>query len=162
LHESRPGPPRLGMQDGARAVCGTGDSDERGLALAEDPRFLARDVLDRRTEDVEMVRRDVRDDRDVGRQNVCRVEPPADPDLDHPDRDARAPEQLEGRDRERLEVRRAAAARRRYRRDEPEHLIESLPEDVDVPDTDALRDGNEMWRGVEPAADAGGRQEGRD
>ena len=147
------------MEDRARPVLRALRPDERGLAGPEDARLLARDVLEPGPKDVEMVRRDVRDDGDLGREHVRRVETPADPDLHDGDGDPRPPEQLERRDRHRLEVRRRAVAGRRHGRDEGERGIESCERDVAIGKPHALGDGHEMRRRVQPARHAGGRED---
>ena len=159
LHETGADAPGFGVEDGSRAVLRPFRADESRLAPSEDAGLLARDVLERGAEDVEMVRRDVRDDRDHGLEDVRRVEAPADPDLHDGHADTGAAEELERRDRHRLEVRRRAVAGRRYGRDEGERGIERRERDVAIQEAHALRDGHEVRRGVEPARHAGGRED---
>ena len=159
LHESRPDPPRLGMEGGARALGGAQRPEERRLTLSEDSGLLTRDVLERGAENVEMVGSDVRHDRDLGPKDVRRIEPASDPDFHDGHRDARAAKQLERRGREGLEVRGSPEARRRDARDDGERAVETFRRDVDVFDPDALRHGHEVRRRVEPRAHAPGREE---
>ncbi len=153
LHESRPDPPRLGMEGGARACGGARRPEQSRLTLPEDSGLLARDVLERGAENVEMVGGDVRYDRDLGRKDVRRIEPSSDPDFHDGHPDARAAKQLECRDRERLEVRGSALARSRDRSHESKDFIERGGDDIAVRKSHALRHGDEVRRRVKPAGD---------
>ena len=85
---------RLRIADGARA----------GL---EDARLLARDLLERIAEDLRVVEADVRDDGARRRGNdVRRVEPAAETDLQHHDVAPPPPEPQHGRRRHELKLRR--------------------------------------------------------
>ncbi len=94
-----------------------------------------------------------------GVEDVRRVEPPADPHFHDGNLDARPPEELEGRDGERLEVGRAPVGRSRDGRDEGEGVVERRGRNVGVVDPDPLRDADEVGRRVEARPDAGGPED---
>ena len=77
----------------------TGGADERALAALEDAGLLERDRLERVAEDRLVIERDAGDYRDRRGDRVRRVEPAAEPDLEHGDVDAARPRSPRSRSR---------------------------------------------------------------
>jgi len=126
--------------------------------------LLRRDPLERVAEYGHVVVANRRDDRfRDGRDRVGRVEASAQPSLDHGDLYAGAPEVLEGERALQLEVQRRALARRAQPIDGRSQRIvhdrrQGVGRDERAVDPDALAVVDQMRRGEQPRAVAGGAQ----
>src|SRR5262249_39075374 len=91
-----------GVQDRARRI---GVRDHRGASGAEDAGLLAPDLFARRAQIFDMVDADARQHRAVGIDDVDRVEPAAQPDLEDRRLDLRSRKKPERREGAEFEIR---------------------------------------------------------
>ncbi len=135
-----------------------------GHARLDDARLFEGNRLERVAEMLLMIEVDGGDGARNRRDHVCRVEPSAEPDLDHANLDRGAPKQLEGDRRRGLEERRLHGqdAGRSQSIRAGQHVVHNRLEggrlDGTIVDDEPLVEIAQMGRGITPGVDTGGAQ----